>query len=123
MEMGTFSCPVQKPDTQIQIGGKGHPEEIGDLQKGRAFIHFPERQDHQNDEYPQDKQPEKGQTEGLKIEKQNAPQEIECQLSEKQQHGLGTGIGGGGGINSCRTNAHQREKDGPNDGKQPYRRR
>lgn len=37
---------IEKPYTEIEISGKSHPEEIGDLQPRREFINFTEREDH-----------------------------------------------------------------------------
>lgn len=43
------SASVQYPDTKIQVGGKGYPEKIGDLQPCRQRIYLAEGEDHPQD--------------------------------------------------------------------------
>ena len=74
---------VQKPHTEIEISGKGDPEQVRDLQPCRKLVDFAERQDHQGNQKPQHKQPEEGKTKCLKIKEKNAPKEVEYQLEEK----------------------------------------
>lgn len=71
---------VEHPHPEIQVCGKGHPEEIGHLQPCSRFIHFPEGQNHQQDQNPQRDQPKESKSKSLQIKEDNAPEEIECQL-------------------------------------------
>ena len=76
---------VEHPHPKIQVCGKGHPEEIRNLQPCGRFIHFPEGQNHQQDQNPQHDQPKESKSKGLQIEEDDAPEEIERQLHKKQQ--------------------------------------
>ena len=37
---------VQQPYPQVQIGGKGHPEKVGDLEPGGDPVHLAEGEEH-----------------------------------------------------------------------------
>ena len=76
---------IEQPHPKIQVCGKGHPEEIRNLQPCGRFIHFPEGQNHQQDQNPQHDQPKESKSKGLQIEEDDAPKEIECQLYKEQQ--------------------------------------
>ena len=76
---------IEQPHPEIQVCGKGHPEEIRNLQPCGRFIHFPEGQNHQQDQNPQRNQPMERELKGLQIEEDDAPEEIECQLYKEQQ--------------------------------------
>ena len=76
---------IEQPHSEVQICGKTHPEEIRNLQPCGRFIHFPEGQNHQQDQNPQRDQPKGSETKGLQIEKDDAPEEIERQLYKEQQ--------------------------------------
>ena len=56
---------VEHPHPEIQVCGKGHPEEIRNLQPCGRFIHFPERQNHQQDQNPQRDYSKESETKGL----------------------------------------------------------
>ena len=64
---------VEPPDAEVEPGGKGHPQEIGDLEPGGRRIHLAELQDHPEDQAPQDHQPDQGQAVTVEAEEQNAP--------------------------------------------------
>ena len=76
---------VEQPHPEIQVCGKGHPEKIRNLQPCSRLIHFPEGQNHQQDQNPQCDQPKESKSKSLQIKEDNAPEEIECQLHKKQQ--------------------------------------
>ena len=75
---------IQAPNPIVQIRRKRHPKQIWDLQQSSSPICFPERNDHAQDQGPQDQQPDQRRAKRLKIEKEYAPEEIECQLKEKK---------------------------------------
>ena len=74
---------IEQPHPEIQVRGKGHPEEIRNLQPRGQFIHFPKGQNHQQNQHPQNDQPEKGKSKGLQIEEDDTPEEIERHLNGK----------------------------------------
>ena len=76
---------IEQPYSEVQICGKTHPEEIRNLQPCGRLIHFPEGQNHQQDQDPQRDQPKEREPKGLQIEEDDAPKEIECQLYKEQQ--------------------------------------
>ena len=76
---------IEQPYSEVQIYGKTHPEEIRNLQPCGRLIHFPEGQNHQQDQDPQRDQPKEREPKGLQIEEDDAPKEIECQLYKEQQ--------------------------------------
>ena len=79
---------VEHPHSKIQVCGKGHPEEIWNLQPCSRFIHFPKGQNHQQDQNPQRDQPKESEPKGLQIEEDDAPEEIEHQLYKEQQQAM-----------------------------------
>ncbi len=75
---------VQIPNTKIQIGCKGQPEQIGNLQFCGQRICFPECQCHPQHQSPQKQQPQEGKSIGFGIEENGTPEEIYHQLDNKK---------------------------------------
>ena len=67
---------IEDPHAKIQIRGKGHPQEVGDLQQGGRFVDFAESKDHQQDQRPQDHQPDERKTERPEFKENDAPEKI-----------------------------------------------
>lgn len=114
---------VQIPDTQIQIGSKGQPDQIGNLQFGCQRIHLSEGKDHPKHQPPQKQQPEKGKAEGLGVEEDRTPEKIDHKLCDEEVQSQTPGFGWRSLINPCRSDTHQCEQDRPDHRKYPTRRR
>ena len=112
---------VQIPDTKIQIGCKGQPDQIGYLQFCGRRICFPEDKDHPQYQCPQKQQPEKCEAVGLGIEEDGTPEEIYRQLCDKKIQSQTPGLGGRCKINSCCSDTHQRKQHCPDNRKHPAR--
>ena len=70
-----FSTWIEQPNTPIEIGRKGHPEEIRDLQPPGGAVHLKEGQQHPQDQGPKHCQPDKGKAEILELKENDAPKE------------------------------------------------
>jgi hypothetical protein len=75
-----FSTWIEQPNTPIEIGRKGHPEEIRDLQPPGGAVHLKEGQQHPQDQGPKHCQPDKGKAEILELKENDAPKEVESEL-------------------------------------------
>ena len=73
---------IQIPYAQVQIGGKGQPDQIGDLKISGKWIWFAESKNHPQYQCPQQKQPEKSKAIGLGIEEYETPKEIYNKLDD-----------------------------------------
>ena len=67
---------VQNIYCQIEIGGKGYPQQIGDLQIGCKRTHTPEKNYHCRNNRNQKQNPDKRKQISLHIKENNAPDEI-----------------------------------------------
>ena len=81
---------IQQPYPSIEIGGKGDPQQVRDLEPGGQAVHPAESKNHPQDEGPQNQQPAKGKAEALKVEKEDAPAEVEGQLDPQRATDFGT---------------------------------
>lgn len=113
---------VQHPYAVIQVGGKGDPEQVGNLHPCGQRVHLAEGDDHPHNQPPQNQQPNQCGAEGLQIEKQNAPKEVKGQLEQKDAQAIGALTGGGSQIDPSGPNSHQSEQNAPDDGKYHGRR-
>lgn len=76
---------IEHPNANVQIGGKGHPQEIGHLQPCGQRVHPTKGQDHPQNQSPQHHEPEESKAEALQIKENDAPEEVEAQLNSKKQ--------------------------------------
>lgn len=90
----SYLLSIQQPYPGIEIGGKGDPEQVRDLEPGGQVVYPAESNNHPQDEGPQNQQPAKSQAEALKIKKEDAPAEVEGQLDPKEQQAPGAARGG-----------------------------
>ncbi len=67
---------VHHPNEECQITGKGHPNQIRDLQYCCSWTNCPKGGNHGDDQKPQKQQPEKGEAIHLKVKKQRTPNQI-----------------------------------------------
>ena len=74
---------IEKPYSEIQIRSKSNPEEIRNLQPCRKLVDLAERQNHQQDQDPQNYQPDQCKAKCLKIEENDAPEKVKQQLKEE----------------------------------------
>ena len=119
---GSETRTVQQPDPQVQVGGEGHREEVGELEPGGPFVHLAEDEEHPQDQRPQDQQPQQGEAEGLEVEEEEAPTEIEGQLDAEDGQAPGPGPGGRRAPHPGGADAHQGKEDAPDHGKDHGRR-
>lgn len=112
----SYLLSIQQPYPGIEIGSKGDPEQVRDLEPGGQAVHPAVRNNHPQDEGPQNQQPAKSQAEALKIKKEDAPAEVEGQLDPKEQQAPGTARGGRREIDPRRTHPHEHEQDAPHNG-------
>ena len=110
-----FILRIEPPYPQIEVCGKCHPKEIGNLQLRSRLIHLPEREDHQKNQSPQRNQPDEGEAKVLEIEKQDAPEKIKGQLKEEKPQTSRAGAGCRRQINSRRSDPHQGKENAPYD--------
>ena len=71
---------IEQINHQIEIGCKGHPQEIRDLQPRCQTVGAGKNEDHPDDECPQHEQPDKGKEIDAEGKKCNAPREVKEQL-------------------------------------------
>lgn len=95
---------------------KGDPEQVRDLEPGGQAVYRAVRNDHPQDEEPQNQQPAKGQAEALEVKKENAPAEVEGQLSPKEQQAPGAARGGRRQIDPRRAHSHEHKQNAPHNG-------
>ena len=72
--------PVEQPDREIQIARESDPEQIGELQPAGERIDLAKEQQHTQDQPPERDQPEERRAEGLQVEKDQRPAEVEKEL-------------------------------------------
>ena len=51
------SSAIEPPDHEVQVAGKGEPEQVGDLQKSRRTADSAEKYDHIHHQKPQEQEP------------------------------------------------------------------
>lgn len=111
---------VQEPEPEIEVGGKGAPEQIRDLDSTSKHVDSNKRPDHQSDQENQGKEPEKGKQPPLQEKEPGGPKHIEEKLDAVNQD---RAIPARPFPHPCRTDAHQEEQNGPDNGEQDGRRR
>ena len=109
--------PVEHPCHQVEITGKGYPQKTGDLQQGRCPVSATKGKNHPQKVTPQQEQPQKGQAKGLKTEEEKAPGESQAQLEKEKSEPVGAGHTGGSQPDPGRPDAHQGQKQRPQQGK------
>ena len=114
---------IEIPHAQIQVRRIDQPDPIGNLQLGGGQVCLIKEQGHSKNQRPQQHQPEKGQKIGLRVEKDQAPEEIDDQLKDIQVETLTARRGGRGQPDPCRADAHEGVQNGPDHRKYPVRRR
>lgn len=113
----SYLLSIQQPYPGIEIGGKGDPEQVRDLEPGGQVIHPAVRNNHPQDEGPQNQQPAKGQAKALEVKKEDAPEEVEGQLDPKEQQAPGAARRGRREIDPRSAHPHEHEQDAPHNGK------
>lgn len=114
---------VQIPYSQIQIGCKGQPYQIGDLEQSCQLVCFQEGQDHGKYQCPQQKQPKESKTVGACIEEDQTPEEIDNELCDEQIDSRIFRIAVRCQPDPGCADAHKGVQNSPNNGKQDRRRR
>lgn len=118
-----FALSIQPPHAEVQIGGEGHPKEVGKLEPGRPEIHLGKDLHHPDHQSPQPHQPCQGQAKGLEVEKEDAPKEVDGQLEQKDLQSPCALFGRRRQPYPGRPHPHQGVQDHPDDGEDNARRR
>ena len=80
---GHFSA-VQGPDAQVQIQGKGQPQQVRNLQQPRQVVRIAELFGHPGYQKQQRRQPQSGKAVSLEVEEHDAPGKVHGQLGQEQ---------------------------------------
>ena len=83
---------IEKSDRGVEIGGEGHPHDIGYHQISRGLIDAPKHHRIDDNKHPKSQKPDERKPIPPKVKKPDAPKEIEGELKRKDREGGGNGV-------------------------------
>lgn len=75
---------IEQCNAQIEVSGKCHPQQVGDLQQGGWLADRIKGDDHRQNQHPEKEQPEEREKVPLAVEKKDWPEEIHHELRRIQ---------------------------------------